>query len=83
MWRRRRCTAHYRPWFILILSAALFILGLVLGLLIGILVFHDEDSCDDGEAPQAEIWGRMVDGRSVMDVIIDKMKAENIRDNLL
>ena len=64
------------------LSAALFILGLVLGLLIGVLAFHDEDSHDDGGAPQAETWGRMVEGRSVLEVIVDKMKAENIRDNL-
>ena len=52
---------------------------MILGLLIGALVFHD----DDDRAPQAETWGRMVGGRSVLEVIADKMKAENIKDNLM
>jgi len=67
----------------IMLSAALFTLGLILGLLFGILIFHDKDSHNDGGAPQGETWGRMVNGRSVLEVIIDKMKAENIRDNLM
>jgi len=65
------------------LSAALFTLGVMLGLLIGLLIFHDKDSHNDGGAPQGEMWGRLVNGRSVLEVIIDKMKAESIRDNLM
>ena len=75
--------ARHRPWIIFTLSAALFIFGVILGLLIGALAFHDNDSHNDGRAPQAETWGRMVGGRSVLEVIADKMKAENIRDNLM
>lgn len=55
---------------------------MILGLLIGALVFHDNRD-DDNRAPQAETWGRMVGGRSVLEVIADKMKAENVKDNLM
>jgi len=55
----------------------------ILGLLIGALAFHDKDDDDDDRTPQAETWGRMVGGRSVLEVIADKMKAENIKENLM
>jgi len=64
------------------LSAALFVFGVILGLLIGVLVFNDKDNYDDATS-ELETWGRMVGDRSVLEVIGDKMNAENIKDNLM
>ena len=64
------------------MSAALFVFGVILGLLIGALVFNDKDNCDDATS-ELETWGRMVGDRSVLEVIGDKMNAENIKNNLM
>ena len=46
------------------------------------LVFNDKDNCDDATS-ELETWGRMVGDRSVLEVIGDKMNAENIKNNLM
>ena len=46
------------------------------------LVFNDKDNYDDATS-ELETWGRMVGDRSVLEVIGDKMNAENIKDNLM
>ena len=81
--KRRGHIGRCRLACLIFLALSLFFIGVAAGLLIGKLVFDKED---EGLNASPANWGGMVTQggiqKSVLEAIVDMMKAENIKENL-